>query len=326
MPDLYQINPELDLPIYRQLADRIRGNIRVGAMTPGMQLPTVRDLAAALGIARGTVKRAYDELEAAGAVEKVQGRGTFVRQRQESSDSRKEQAMTAIDGMLEKLEALGFSASEINIFLNLKLRERAEGQSGIKVAVIECNPEVLAQLTEQLRALAQVDLYPHLLGDVAAYPYRIGEEMDLIVTTAEHAAALQSILERPKLAKIALRLAPKSVAGIIKLQPGETVGILCSSERFGELIYGVCAAYTERVVVTRPCLLEKDLDCAAFFADKTAVLLPEGYEKYCTPEIREQIRRFGEEKRLILCAYQVEEGSLLYLEDKIERLREKKRI
>lgn len=325
MSNLYQINLELDVPIYQQLSDGIRSNIKLGKMAPGMQLPTVRDLADELGIARGTVKRAYDELEAAGIVEKMQGRGTFVRYRQDSSDSRKERAMGAIDSMLGQLEALGFSMTEINIFLNLKLRERAEHQSSVKIAVIECNPEILSQLADQLRKLEQVDLYPYLLSEVEAYPYQIGEDMDLIVATAVHAGELEKILaERKKLAKIALRLMPRSVAQIIKLQPRETVGILCHSSRFGELVYTVCQTYTEDVTVEAPCLLEQDWE--AYLADKTAVLLPEGYEKYCTPAQAELLRRFGETRRLILCAYQVDEGSFMYLEDKIDRLREKKRI
>ena len=63
MPDLYQINQERSIPIYQQLVDVIRANIKSGKMAPGMQLPTVRELAQRLGVAQGTVKRSYDELE-----------------------------------------------------------------------------------------------------------------------------------------------------------------------------------------------------------------------------------------------------------------------
>ena len=60
--ELYQINFVDGIPVYRQLVDRIRANIKAGIMENGLQLPTVRDLAAELGVALGTVKRAYDEL------------------------------------------------------------------------------------------------------------------------------------------------------------------------------------------------------------------------------------------------------------------------
>jgi GntR family transcriptional regulator len=43
--------------------------VAVGTLAPGSRLPTVRSLAADLGIAAGTVARAYKKLEAGGLVE-----------------------------------------------------------------------------------------------------------------------------------------------------------------------------------------------------------------------------------------------------------------
>ena len=123
MKSIYKINTELDIPIYQQLVDSIRAAIKKGELVAGQKLPTVQEVTEALGIARGTIKRAYDELEQIGLIEKVQGRGTFVRYQPENSGSRKEQAMAAIDTVLNQLEEMGFSAAEINIFLNLKLRD-----------------------------------------------------------------------------------------------------------------------------------------------------------------------------------------------------------
>ena len=125
MSEIYKINTELDVPIYRQLVDSIHTAVKKGDLPAGYQLPTVQEMTEQLGIARGTVKRAYDELERLGLVEKVQGRGTFVCYQPSNSGSRKEQAMAAIDSVLDQLENMGFSAAEINIFLNLKLRERS---------------------------------------------------------------------------------------------------------------------------------------------------------------------------------------------------------
>ena len=79
MDSIYKINAQLDIPIYRQLVDSIRMAVKKGELPGGYQLPTVQELTGKLGIARGTVKRAYDELEQLGLVEKMQGRGTFVR-------------------------------------------------------------------------------------------------------------------------------------------------------------------------------------------------------------------------------------------------------
>jgi DNA-binding transcriptional MocR family regulator len=65
-------------PLYTQLAQDIQRRIRSGALPPGAQLPTVRELARQLGVTRLTVHTAYSELQAGGWVEATVGRGTFV--------------------------------------------------------------------------------------------------------------------------------------------------------------------------------------------------------------------------------------------------------
>lgn len=66
------------VPIYVQLRDQIAAGIGRGDLTPGAQLPTMREVAVALAIDLNTVQRAYAELEAEGLLVKVQGRGSFV--------------------------------------------------------------------------------------------------------------------------------------------------------------------------------------------------------------------------------------------------------
>ena len=51
---------------------------------------------------------------------------------------------------------------------------------------------------------------------------------------------------------------------------------------------------------------------------------PEDLEKYLEPDGVEQMRRFARRGKLIRCAYEIDEGSFLYLQEKIERLRERK--
>ena len=66
------------VPIYVQLRDQIAAAIGRGDLEPGMQLPTMREVAVKLAIDLNTVQRAYAELEAEGLLVKVQGRGSFV--------------------------------------------------------------------------------------------------------------------------------------------------------------------------------------------------------------------------------------------------------
>jgi DNA-binding transcriptional regulator YhcF (GntR family) len=73
-----QADPHASQPLFDQLRNQIIEGIRAGRLPPGTRLPTVRELAAKLGMAVNTVARAYRELESAGILE-TRGRfGTFV--------------------------------------------------------------------------------------------------------------------------------------------------------------------------------------------------------------------------------------------------------
>jgi DNA-binding transcriptional MocR family regulator len=65
-------------PIYRRIAERIRGELAAERLAPGDRLPPIRELARTLGVNRDTVALAYEALAAAGVVESSVGRGTFI--------------------------------------------------------------------------------------------------------------------------------------------------------------------------------------------------------------------------------------------------------
>ena len=72
------VNLRSAIPPYEQIRAQIASLITIGALTPGTRLPTVRRLAADLGIAAGTVARAYRELEQAGLIVTGRRNGTVV--------------------------------------------------------------------------------------------------------------------------------------------------------------------------------------------------------------------------------------------------------
>ncbi len=323
MDNLFTVNPQLDIPIYQQLVDQIRSAVRSGTLTAGQQLPTVQELSEALNIARGTIKRAYDELERDGFVEKVQGRGTFVRFRPQDSASRKDQAMAAIDEMLNALESIGFSPAEISIYLDLKMRQRAQQEQKIRLAVVECNTENLTRMSEQLRRIPHVELYSYLVSTVRQYPYNLAENTDLIITTATHADELEGLLgEHKKVIRVALRLESGCMLSLLRLKKGQTVGVLCSSLRFGQLLAQTCRQYAEEVTVAAPHTFSENI--TQYLEGKDALLLPEGHEKYCDAATCDAIRRFT--GTVITCGYELDEGSFLYLKEKTKRMLENKTI
>ena len=72
------VDTSLAEPPYDQVKRQISALVAVGDLRPGDKLPTVRRLAADLGLAPNTVARAYRELEAAGVLDTRGRAGTFV--------------------------------------------------------------------------------------------------------------------------------------------------------------------------------------------------------------------------------------------------------
>jgi GntR family transcriptional regulator len=63
---------------YLQIVHQVRHALRLGLLSEGDQLPTVKDVVASLAINPNTVLKAYKELEHAGIVAARPGVGTFV--------------------------------------------------------------------------------------------------------------------------------------------------------------------------------------------------------------------------------------------------------
>ena len=72
------LDPQSDVPLYRQLFEQIAGRIRSGQMARGERLPATRELAGLIGLNRTTVSAAYALLEAERLISGHVGRGSFV--------------------------------------------------------------------------------------------------------------------------------------------------------------------------------------------------------------------------------------------------------
>lgn len=75
---LILIDNKSGLPIYDQIFTQIKGHILGGELKTDEPLPSIRGLAKDLRISIITTKRAYDELERAGYIYTVPGKGSFV--------------------------------------------------------------------------------------------------------------------------------------------------------------------------------------------------------------------------------------------------------
>ena len=91
-------------PMYLQIMEQVRHKVAVGDWPPGMEMPSIRQLAANLSISVITVKRAYQELEQEGVILTQPGRGSVVAQPQATSTAQWE---AQLDQTLQQAVQLG---------------------------------------------------------------------------------------------------------------------------------------------------------------------------------------------------------------------------
>lgn len=112
-------------PIYSQLAAQVKEQIRRGLIRPGDELPSVRDLASALGINLHTAHRAYQVLRGEGVIVLRLGRRPRVAALREEPAGR-EEIQRRLTGRLNELvtEAfhLGLSARDFKSLVDEMLR------------------------------------------------------------------------------------------------------------------------------------------------------------------------------------------------------------
>ena len=118
----FRVDLESGVPVYRQIIDQVMGGMATGALAPGHQLPTVRQVAVDLAINPNTVVRAYRELEIRGMLETQQGTGTFIsHQKVKRDDMERERQLTQlVSDFVARAGAAGFTVED----LLAELRER----------------------------------------------------------------------------------------------------------------------------------------------------------------------------------------------------------
>ena len=111
------------VPIYAQITDQIRDKILSGELREGEALPSIRLLARELRISVITTKRAYEDLEQAGLIHTLPGKGSFVAE--QNPALRREEALRQVEGHLQNaIDAArrgGVAPEEVRETLNVLL-------------------------------------------------------------------------------------------------------------------------------------------------------------------------------------------------------------
>jgi GntR family transcriptional regulator len=111
----HDVDSRSPVPLYAQIAERVRLAIATGALGSADALPSVRQLATELRVNPATVVQAYRDLEAQGFVEIRHGAGTFVRELAPGRRARERshQATALVRKLLADARRMGVSLAEV---------------------------------------------------------------------------------------------------------------------------------------------------------------------------------------------------------------------
>jgi len=123
----HDIDARSPVPLYAQIAERVRLAIATGALGSAALLPSVRQLAAELRVNPATVIQAYRELESQGYVEIRHGAGTFVRELAPGrrAKERSKHAVRLVRRLIAEARRNGVSMAELQQAIETEIGVRA---------------------------------------------------------------------------------------------------------------------------------------------------------------------------------------------------------
>ena len=122
---LDDVDPRSPVPLYDQIATRLKALVASGGLADGDPLPSVRQLAGGLRVNPATVARAYRTLEADGFADMRQGAGSFVRVPAAAGRERERlaQARRLVRDLLSQAGRLGVEARTLRRALDELLED-----------------------------------------------------------------------------------------------------------------------------------------------------------------------------------------------------------
>ena len=122
---LFIVHASSGVPIYRQLVDQVEALVAGGRLRPGDVVPSVRQVAAALGVNPMTVSKAWSRLEADGVLDRDRGRGMVVAARREavSLADRRAEVQPLVDRAVTHALHLGLAPAQLLALVRESLKE-----------------------------------------------------------------------------------------------------------------------------------------------------------------------------------------------------------
>lgn len=326
MPELdYQWMQPTGGTLTQRVADLVTKNIELQNLMPGDKLPTERELAVALGIARGTVKAAYHLLERDNIIRTRQGSGSYViRDEQLARKIRREKAVDILTRTVATLQELGLESGEISRLFELCLSQ--EPGKAARVAVIYDSAELLLDLKRQLSYLPNIMISIFITESITEnqHPEELLQGYDLIVIPSDQypriAALLPELSER--LVEAAVAPSGETLVALTALPRTARIGIICRTNLFLSRIKELLLSYgfEEENILS---FFEMHYTTETYFPGGIDALISfSDAHIFTNPAFAFRNEEFlAKGGKILTMKYQFERGTLIYIEDRVRGAR-----
>jgi DNA-binding transcriptional regulator YhcF (GntR family) len=239
------IDRDNGVPIYLQVKNQIKAEVRIGILKPGIKMPTERELSIELNTSRNTISTAYHELEKDGVLKSYQGKGTFVAEEGElyRDQNVKDKILKFVDLGFETALEDGISSEEFMQMVNRRVKEKLDLMKKISAVYVECNIEQAKMFSEQLSEKTNMDIKPLTITQLNKSndnTKNILNESQVFITTFNHVNEVTKLTSKYSKDVLGVAINPdlETVVKIARFSIDTKFGIFCISEEFKYKIKG----------------------------------------------------------------------------------------
>lgn len=311
----FYLDKESDQPIYQQIIDQVTQMVNDGSLAPGDQLPTGQEWFQRYGIARGTVRYAYDQLSKNGIISVLQGKGSFIRGKEPTA-----RTINTIDYYLDEFDQF-ITLDDLELLVQSKVQDRIVRQQVMKVLVVESCPELRDSIIQALSDFPDISITANTVESMFTDPAGLHHQ-DLIITLERNLTSVsnEAFFHDIKdfLIPISMNFSFETIKQLAALPIHSSIGVFCRTRRYFEISRWELAALGQALVLqdyfiatatSAKGLLE-------YLSDKN-VLLTAGDPRYYTSD--EQLQCLEEFKarggQIISLLHVPDVGSMLHIEE-----------
>lgn len=313
------LNKGSGVPLYKQVRHAITEKIRSGELITGFKMPTERELSEHLKISRNTVSAAYKDLEKEGLLISRQGKGTFVAEESEQilHGEVQERILRLVD--ISMKEALDYGM-EPKDFLNLVEQRVSDKLDLIRTAsavYVECNTEQARYFARQIEAGTNMKCDPLTIGDLIEMTDEtrlLLYKARVIVSTFNHVPEVSEYVESFGKSVLGVAINPdmKTMVRIARLPAAARLAFVCISEEFMNKVRAALAESGLQDLAMVCTNTQDPAELAAVVGSSDYVLVSPGRARDVAP--------FAEADRIIPFLYNLDEGTLITLKQKLLEL------